>query len=71
MLKRDWATHMNFIREGGYLQDENLSEDEKALLEILINPDAMYRPSDVEEVIDVVDMMRDNITGKKVPRKKL
>ena len=59
----DWVGHIKSIREGRYLQSESLSEDEKALMEVLIHPDALYRPSNAEDIIDVVDMLRDNITG--------
>ena len=61
--EEDWTKRILSTREGGYLQDKNLLENEKSLLGALLVSDAAYRPSDVQDVIDVVEILRDNYNG--------
>ena len=59
----NWTKHIYSIREGGFLQDNSLLDHEKALLGVLLAQDAADRPSDVQDVIEVAEILLDNYKG--------
>ena len=62
----NWTQHINSIHDGGFLQDNSLMDHEKALLGVLLAPDAADRPSDVQDVIEVAQMLLDNYKGRSI-----
>lgn len=59
----DWTQQIIATRDGGFLKNDALLEQEKALLSALLAPDASDRPSDVQDVIEVTDILLDNYKG--------
>ena len=59
----DWMEHIIATRYGGFLQNDSLLENEKVLLSVLLAPHAADRPSEVQDVIEVVEILRDNYIG--------
>ena len=60
----DWTQHMLAARDGSFLKNNQLLEHEKALLSVLLAPDAADRPSEIQDVIDVAEILLDNYKGK-------
>ena len=58
-----WTQHIFAVREGDFLKDDTLLEHEKALLSVLLAPDAADRPSEIQDVIDVAEILLDNYKG--------
>ena len=55
--------HILAARDGAFLQNDTLLQHEKAFLSALLAPDAVDRPSEVQDVIEVTETLLDYYKG--------
>lgn len=67
----DRMQHILAARDGAFLQNDTLLQHEKAFLSVLLAPDAADRPSEVQDVIDVTEVLLDNYRGDKSEHRQL
>ena len=59
----DRIQHILSTRDGAFLQKDTLLQHEKAFLSVLLAPDATDRPSEIQDLIEVTEILLDNYKG--------